>query len=78
MNLIEILGLEKCREIVNNAPELASFYIPSKGRYTRLGSVLLDGAISLRDIRTAIAEHDRRVIWLIRNIKKSGFLKPSE
>ena len=59
MNLIEKLGLEKCKEIVDGAPAIANFYIPSKAGYTRMGSVLLDGAISLNDLRAAIADHDR-------------------
>ena len=59
MNLIEKLGLEKCRQIVDGAPAIANFYIPSKAGYTRMGSVLLDGAISLNDLRTALADHDR-------------------
>lgn len=59
MNLIERLGLEKCQEIVDGAPAIANFYIPSKAGYTRMGSVLLDGAISLNDLRTAIADHER-------------------
>ncbi len=59
MNLIEELGLEKCQEIVDGAPAIANFYIPSKAGYTRMGSVLLDGAISLNDLRAAIADHNR-------------------
>ena len=41
------------------APAIANFYIPSKAGYTRMGSVLLDGAISLNDLRAAIADHER-------------------
>ena len=59
MNLIEKLGLEKCKQIVDGAPAIANFYIPSKVGYTRMGSVLLDGAISLNDLRTALVDHDR-------------------
>ena len=59
MNLIEELGLEKCKAIVGGAPAIANFYIPSKAGYTRMGSVLLDGAISLNDLRAAIADHNR-------------------
>jgi len=44
---------------VDGAPAIANFYIPSKAGYTRMGSVLLDGAISLNDLRTAIADHNR-------------------
>ena len=59
MNLIEKLGLEKCKQIVDGAPAIANFYIPSKAGYTRMGSVLIDGAISLNDLRAALADHDR-------------------
>ena len=53
------LTIEQMREIVDGAPAIANFYIPSKAGYTRMGSVLLDGAISLNDLRTALADHDR-------------------
>ena len=53
------LTIEQMREIVDGAPAIANFYIPSKAGYTRMGSVLLDGAISLNDLRTAIANHER-------------------
>ena len=59
MNLIEKLGLERCKQIVDGAPAIANFYIPSKAGYTRMGSVLIDGAISLNDLRAALADHDR-------------------
>ena len=52
------LTIEQMREIVDEAPAIANFYIPGNG-YTRMGSVLLDGAISLNDLRAAIADHDR-------------------
>ena len=53
------LTIEQMREIVDGAPAIANFYIPSKAGYTRMGSVLLDGAISLNDLRAAIADYDR-------------------
>ena len=53
------LTIEQMKEIVDGAPAIANFYIPSKAGYTRMGSVLLDGAISLNDLRAAIADHDR-------------------
>ena len=53
------LTIEQMREIVDGAPAIANFYIPGKAGYTRMGSVLLDGAISLNDLRAAIADHDR-------------------
>ena len=53
------MNLELMKKIVDGAPAIANFYIPSKAGYTRMGSVLLDGAISLNDLRTALADHDR-------------------
>ena len=53
------LTIEQMRKIVDGAPAIANFYIPSKAGYTRMGSVLLDGAISLNDLRATIADHDR-------------------
>ena len=58
MDLIKELGLEKCKAIVDGAPAIANFYLPGNG-YTRMGSILLDGAISLKDLRTAIANHEK-------------------
>ncbi len=52
------LTIEQMREIVDGAPAIANFYIPGNG-YTRMRSVLLDGAISLNDLRAALADHDR-------------------
>ena len=52
------LTIEQMRKIVDGAPAIANFYIPGNG-YRRMGSVLLDGAISLNDLRAAIADHDR-------------------
>lgn len=51
------LTIEQMRKIVDEAPAIANFYIPGNG-YTRMGSVLLDGAISLNDLRAALADHD--------------------
>ena len=56
------LTIEQMRKIVDGAPAIANFYIPSKAGYTRMGSVLLDGAISLNDLHAAIADHDRTAI----------------
>lgn len=53
------LTIEQMRKIVDGAPAIANFYIPSKAGYTRMGSVLIDGAISLNDLHAAIADHDR-------------------
>ena len=52
------LTIEQMRKSVDEAPAIANFYVPGNG-YTRMGSVLLDGAISLNDLRVAIADHDR-------------------
>lgn len=53
------LSMAQIREIVNDAPLGASFYTPNKG-YSRMGSVLLDSALSLRDLRKEIADHDAK------------------
>ena len=52
------MGFETMKKIVDGAPAIANFYIPSKAGYTRMGSVLLDGAISLNDLRTELAKHE--------------------
>ena len=59
MNLIEKLGLEKCKQIVDGAPEwaqgfcfeLSVYAVSSKG--DKLDITCLD------DLRTALADHDR-------------------
>lgn len=68
MNLIEKLGLEKCKQIVD-APSWASHYVPSTGKticchnenhfYFRDQERLGVEHIRLSDIRKAIADHDR-------------------
>ena len=52
------MNLEQMKKIVDGAPAIANFYIPSKAGYTRMGSVLLDGAISLNDLRTELAKRE--------------------
>ena len=52
------MNLELMKKIVDGAPAIANFYIPSKAGYTRMGSVLLDGAISLNDLRTELAKRE--------------------
>ena len=52
------MNLEQMKKIVDGAPAMANFYIPSKACYTRMGSVLLDGAISLNDLRTELAKRE--------------------
>lgn len=67
-DLIEKLGLEKCRQIVD-APNWASHYVPSTGKticchnenhfYFRDQERLGIQHIRLSDIRTALADHER-------------------
>ena len=52
------MNLEQMKKIVDGAPAMANFYIPGKACYTRMGSVLLDGAISLNDLRTELAKRE--------------------
>ena len=47
-------GIEKCREIVENAPEGAECYSWRLG-----GSGVRDNTVYLDDLRAAIADHDR-------------------
>ena len=64
MNLIEKLGIEKCREIVEGAPELAFAYDSIDCEYMFCGDIQ-DGysindykdCFDLNDLRTAIAEY---------------------
>lgn len=70
MNLIEKLGLEKCKQIVD-APSWASHYIPSTGKticchnenhfYFRDQERLGVEHIRLSDIRAALADHDSKL-----------------
>ena len=69
MNLIQELGIEKCRAIVDGAPEWASHYVPDRDKticchnedhfYFRVQVKLGVEHIRLSDIRTAIAEHEK-------------------
>ena len=69
MNLIEKLGLEKCKQIIEVAPSWASHYVPSTGKticchnenhfYFRDQGELGVEHIRLSDIRTAIVNHER-------------------
>lgn len=57
-NLIEkVGGIEKAREIVNGAPKGFDAYSFKEKKYVRSDWFL--GEVSLNDLRTAIAEHDR-------------------
>ena len=73
MNLIEELGLNRCQEIVDGAPETATYF--SGGKYyeewSHTGWVVSDGQqwidckkpnvelISITKLRAAIADHNR-------------------
>lgn len=60
MNLIEKLGLEKCKQIVDGAPEGARYYCASAEVYHLCDDLLsFECCISLSDLRTALADHDR-------------------
>ena len=76
MNLIEKLGLEKCRQIVDGAPEWANKFNPETKVYSKTVNVVflgasyathvvhsqagfLNGLVDLKDLRAAIADHDR-------------------
>ena len=57
MNLIEKLGLEKCKQIVDGAPECSNSY-DLKGKDYWKGGVFAT-AVSIDDLRTEIANHER-------------------
>lgn len=57
MNLIEKLGLEKCKQIVDGAPEWSNSY-DLKGKDYWKGGVFAT-AVSIDDLRTEIANHER-------------------
>ena len=56
MNLIEKLGLEKCKQIVEGAPDWSNSY-DLKGKDYWKGGVFAT-AVSIDDLRTAIANHE--------------------
>ena len=76
MNLIEELGLEKCRQIVDGAPDWANKFNPETKVYSKMVNVVflgasyathvvhsqagfLNGLVDLKDLRAAIADHER-------------------
>ena len=60
MNLIEKLGLEKCKQIVDGAPERVRYYCASAKVYHLCDDLLsFECCISLNDLRAALADHDR-------------------
>ena len=59
MNLIERLGLEKCKAIIDGAPVDAKTYSLILHMYSHLEIVTPFNWIFLSDIRAAIADHER-------------------
>ena len=60
MNLIEKLGLEKCKQIVDGAHEWVRYYCASAEVYHLCDDLLsFECCISLNDLRAALADHDR-------------------
>lgn len=58
MNLIEKLGLEKCKQIVDGAPEWAESFNVYLAAYGS-GGTPCKGDVLIRDLRAALADHDR-------------------
>lgn len=58
MNLIEKLGLEKCKAIVDGAPEDTLIYDLNSENYY-ISRPLYEWDILISDLRTAIAAHER-------------------
>lgn len=58
MNLIERLGLEKCKAIVDGAPEWAESFNVYLAAYGIVG-IPCKGDVLITDLRAAIAEHER-------------------
>lgn len=58
MNLIEKLGLEKCKQIVDGAPEWAESFNVYLAAYGS-GGIPCKGDVLIKDLRAAIADHDR-------------------
>ena len=58
MNLIEELGLEKCKQIIEVAPEWAESFNVYLVAYGSVG-IPCKGDVLIADIRTAIADHER-------------------
>lgn len=60
MNLIEKLGLEKCKQIVNGAPDGNRYYCTNVEVYHLCDDLLsYQCCINLPDLRAALADHDR-------------------
>ena len=58
MHLIEKLGLEKCQEIMDGAPEWAESFNVHLVAYGSVG-IPCKGDVLITDLRSAIADHDR-------------------
>ena len=58
MDLIEKLGIEKCKQIVDGAPEGAESFNVHLVAYGSVG-IPCKGDVLITDIRTAIANHER-------------------
>lgn len=59
MNLIEQLGLEKCKQIVDGAPEWAQGFCFELSVYAASSKGTMLNITCLEDIRTAIIDHER-------------------
>ncbi|HCQ9667050.1 TPA: hypothetical protein ACHKET_000922 [Acinetobacter baumannii] len=58
MNLIEKLGLEKCKQIVDGGPEWAESFNVYLAAYGS-GGIPCKGDVLIKDLRAALADHDR-------------------
>ena len=58
MNLIEKLGLEKCKQIVDGAPDWAESFNVYLAAYGG-GGIPCKGDVLIKDLRTDLADHDR-------------------
>lgn len=60
MNLIEKLGLEKCKQIVDGVLDGSQYYCTNVEIYHLCDDLLsYECCINLSDLRTALADHDR-------------------
>lgn len=59
MNLIKELGLEKCKQIVDGAPEWAQGFCFELSVYAASSKGVKLDITCLDDLRTALADHDR-------------------
>jgi len=59
MNLIEELGLEKCKQIVEGAPDWADIFCTFSDEYFITGGDEPECCICLENLRTEIANHER-------------------